>query len=164
MKSKIFMYLFLFTLLLVLFMYMNQKKIFEDQENTISKLEQKTDTLQQEIETLRMENSDLNYFTLQGNENAMDYFEDQGYEADEIEKVVSQNIYSQNKTDADNDLIPYAGMDGVMKINKVRFLNHKWVLADFTDGTNWGELLLEYRVEDNALSIETLGSLLYGNN
>ena len=35
MKRTLFMYLFLFTLLFVIFQYMNEKKIFEKQENKI---------------------------------------------------------------------------------------------------------------------------------
>ena len=37
MKRTLFMYLFLFTLLFVIFQYMNEKKIFEKQENKIEK-------------------------------------------------------------------------------------------------------------------------------
>ena len=33
-------------------------------------------------------------------------------------------------------------------INKIRLLNHKWILTDFTDGKYWGELLISYTVND----------------
>ena len=38
----------------------------------------------------------LNYFTLQGNDNAMTYFENMGYEASDIENKVREYIYDQN--------------------------------------------------------------------
>ena len=41
MKSRIYMYLFFFSILLVLFMYVNQSSIFERQVAVISALEKK---------------------------------------------------------------------------------------------------------------------------
>ena len=50
-----------------------------------------------------------------------------------------------------------------MKINKVKFLNHRWIVADFTDGTYWGEMVLEYYInEDDSIDLNVIGSLLYG--
>ena len=43
MKKSIFMYLFFFSILLVLFMYVNQKRIYEDQQGKIEKLEAQID-------------------------------------------------------------------------------------------------------------------------
>ena len=31
-------------------------------------------------------------------------------------------------------------------INKVKLLNHKWVIADFSDGTDWGEIWSLYSI------------------
>ena len=65
------MYLFFFAALFVIFQYMNQKKIFEDQESTISTLSDSVKERNDSIVGLTDRISDLNYFTLQGNENAM---------------------------------------------------------------------------------------------
>jgi hypothetical protein len=55
-------------------------------------------------------------------------------------------------------------MNGDMKINKVKFLNHKWIQADFTDGKFWGEMILEYYFnEKNELELKSLASFLYPN-
>ena len=63
MKRTLFMYLFLFTLLFVIFQYMNEKKIFEKQENKIEKqlniiadLKNKLTTLKDSIAILSIEN------------------------------------------------------------------------------------------------------------
>jgi len=169
MKRTLFMYLFLFTLLFVIFQYMNEKKIFEKQENkiekqrnTISNLKNELLTFKDSLEVLSNENLSCNYFTLQGNENAMSYVEKLGFESLEIESQVSEYIYDQNLVKEKNYLIPYEGMNGKMKINKIKFLNHKWIIADFTDGRYWGEMILEYYVtKKNKIELNQISSLLY---
>jgi len=49
-----------------------------------------------------------------------------------------------------------------MKINKIRFLNHKWIIADFTDGRYWGEMVIEYYISDKKqIELTSTTSLLY---
>lgn len=143
---------------------MNEKKIFESQENEIEKLVIKSQKENDSLEVLQNRIRDLNYFTLQGNENAMTYLEKMGYEAAEVEAMVSDEIYDYNLTKENNPLVPFEGMNGDMKINKLKFLNHKWILADFTDGKYWGEMILEYSFNENKeLNLKTIGSFLYPN-
>ncbi len=162
MKRQIFLYLFLFTLLLVIFQYMNEKSIFESQEAQIEALRTKVEADKDSIALLNDKVGDLNYFTLLGNDNAMVYLENMGYEAADIENYVREKIYEQNSGKGDNPLVPFAGMEGNMKINKLKFLNHKWILADFTDGTYWGEMILEYSVNpEGDLDLKNIASLIY---
>jgi hypothetical protein len=41
---------------------------------------------------------------------------------------------------------PYVGQDKIGEnkfiINKVKILNHRWIIADFSDGNIWGEVYL----------------------
>lgn len=165
MKNKIIFYLFIFSVLMLLFMYMNQKRIYEDQEAKINNLRESVTFYKGLNEALTEENFDLNYFTLMGNDNAMTYFENFGFEAQFMQDMVTEQIYNQNNVEGDNPLVPYVGMEGAMKINKVRFLNHRWVIADFTDGRHWGEMLIEYHLDENDdLTLRTLSSLLYQGN
>lgn len=162
MKRQIFLYLFVFALLLVIFMYMNQKSIYEFQQNEIEILQNKIGMMKDSIPALNEKLDELNYFTLQGNENAMVYLEDMGYNVAELENHISEWIYDQNLVSENNPLVPFEGMQGGMKINKIKFLNHKWILADFTDGMHWGEVILEYTMTpDGEIDINTLGSLIY---
>ena len=169
MKRTLFMYLFLFMLLFVIYQYINKKKIFEKQENKIEKqrniisdLKNELLILKDSLEVLSNENLSCNYFTLQGNENAVSYIEKLGFESLEIESQVSEYMYDQNLVKEKNYLIPYEGMNGKMKINKIKFLNHKWIIADFTDGRYWGEMILEYYVtKKNKIELNQISSLLY---
>jgi hypothetical protein len=47
-------------------------------------------------------------------------------------------------------------------INKVKLLNHRWIIANYSNGALWGEVLLKYFVEKNgAISFEIMNSYLY---
>ena len=144
---------------------MNEKKIFgkqenkiESQRNKINKLKDQVKVITDSLETL----SNFDYFSLQGNENAISYIESLGFEALEIETFVSDYIYDQNLKKGNNQLVPYEGINGDMKINKLKFLNHKWILADYTDGRYWGEMVLEYYVtKDRKIELKQISSLMY---
>ena len=164
MKSRIFMYLFFFALLFIIFQYMNEKSIFESQENKINSLTEKVTVYQDSIEVLNDRVADLNYFTLQGNDNAMTYLENLGLESDSVQTITSEMIYDKNLEKGGNPLIPYEGMEGELRVNKIKFLNHRWILADFSDGTYWGEMILEYFYNENLdLEITPVASVLYPN-
>lgn len=164
MRNKIFMYLFLFAVLFIIYQYMNEKSIFESQESQIENLQTKVQKYNDSIEGLNGQIMNLNYFTLMGNDNAMTYFENRGFEAVEVEAMVSDQIYDFNLQKGNNPLVPFEGMAGDMKINKLKFLNHKWILADFTDNTYWGEMILEYYFNDkNELELTPIASFLYQN-
>ncbi|XOL42007.1 hypothetical protein KCTC32420_02394 [Aequorivita nionensis] len=158
------MYLFFFALLFIFYQYMNEKKIFESQDARIEKLEATIKTGNNSIDSLQNQVRDLNYFTLLGNENAMTYLEKMGFEAADVEAMVSDQIYDFNLQKGNNPLVPFEGMNGNMKINKLKFLNHKWIQADFTDGKYWGEMILEYYFnEKKELELTPIASLLYPN-
>ena len=164
MKNKIFMYLFFFALLFVLFQYMNEKTIFESQEKKIAALSEKASKAIDSIEVLNDKVADLNYFTLQGNENAMTYFENLGLDAVKVESQVADAIYDKLTEGGGNSLIPFSGTKGTMRINKLKFLNHRWIQADFSDGSSWGEMIVEYFFDQNMeLQLNTIGSVLYPN-
>ncbi|MCB0455378.1 MAG: hypothetical protein KDC62_08300 [Aequorivita sp.] len=164
MKNKIFMYLFFFALLFIFYQYMNEKKIFESQDARIEKLEANIKAGNSSIDSLQNQVRDLNYFTLLGNDNAMTYLEKMGFEAADVEAMVSDQIYDFNLQKGNNPLVPFEGMNGNMKINKLKFLNHKWIQADFTDGKYWGEMILEYYFnEKKELELTPIASLLYPN-
>jgi len=162
MKSKIFMYLFFFAILLIVFQYMNQKSIFESQEKTINSI---TESLQQRndsIDSLHEEIADLRYFSLQGNDNAMTYLENLGLDAAEVENSITEAIYEKNLIKGGNPLIPLEGMDGEMRVNKLKFLNHRWIQVEITDGSYWGEMIIEYFYNDQMeLELTAISSVLY---
>jgi len=169
MKNKIFMYLFIFAALFILFQFMNAKKAKESYDGKIENLHEKI-RVQDSLKTAVVDslidiNLDLTYFSMESNEDAASYFEELGYNASKLALTISDQIIEQNKPGKDNPIVPFVGMEGNMAINKVRLLNHKWIIADFTDGVYWGELFIIYDVrDDGVVDFEVEKSFLYPKN
>lgn len=163
MKGKIFLYLFVFTLLLVVFQYVNSKSIIEKYEKDIIKAKDRITVYKDSIMTLQDENLELMYFNLEHNEDAISYFENKGLNVSELIPFIKDELYNLNEAKGEHPLVPYAAMtDGKMLINNIRLLNHKWIIADFSDGKYWGELFLTYEItDDGKLDYELKEYFLY---
>ena len=167
MKVRIFMYLFIFTLLLVVFQYVNSKNILDNYEEKIDRYIAKELETNEKMMALEDENLDLLYFNLENNDDALSYFERDGYKTDDLIPFIKDQIISLNDYKGDeHPLVPYASMtEGKILINKIRMLNHKWMIADFSDGENWGELLLTYEIDaKKELKFKVVDHLLYPPN
>lgn len=146
MKSKIFMYLFIFTVLLVIFQYVNSKHILESYEVDIKKAEARVDTYKDSILSMQETISEMRLFDLQYDDDALDYFDDQGYNSMQLIPFIKDELYKLNEYEGDDHpIVPYVSMTkNKMLINSIRLLNHKWLVATFTDGKHWGQMFLTY--------------------
>lgn len=149
MKRHIFLYLFVFTLLLVVFQYVNSKNIIDKYEVDIKELKAKVATQDSINMALNDLNFELSYFQFKTNEEAMYYFERQDYNVDELQASILDALYETNVYEGEeHSLIPYVSMtDRPILINNARIINHRWILADYTDGSYNGELFINYSVE-----------------
>lgn len=162
MRKSIFMYLFFFAVLFIVFQYANEKTIWEAQDTTIENLSLKLEKAQDSISGLSDTLADATYFSLQGNENALEYIERLGLEATDIQAIIYDQIYDKNGSVGGNPIIPMVSVNGNFKINKIKLLNSRWIQADFSDGDNWGELIIEYFFnQDNSIELVPLSSFLY---
>lgn len=162
MKKSIFMYLFFFAVLFIVFQYANEKIIWDAQDKAIKGLSLKLKKTTDSLSVLSEAISGAHYFSLQGNENALEYIERLGLEAADVEATINNKIYDQNGVKGGNPIIPVASVRGNFKINKINFLNSRWIQADFSDGDNWGELIIEYFFnQDNSIELVPLSSFLY---
>ena len=164
MKNSLLLYLLIFVSLLTIFTYTFLKKQLDVERNRSAKKEVK---LKKDLENIKTKLVDANYFSLERNENAQNYFNpDNATKTIQIEKLipaVTEKLIDLNGNPKGN---PYIGQDqiGANKfiINKVRILNHRWIIADFSDGEYWGEVLIKYFInQDETISFETFQSLLY---
>ena len=158
------MYLFIFSVLLIIFQYVNSKNIIDKYEEDIKTY--KTEIVENEktIAALEEQNFELNYFNIDRNDNALDYFITQGYNADELINAITEGLYAMNNYEGeDHPIVPYVSMtDSKLLINKIRILNHKWIVANFTDGEYWGEIFVTYSIdENNDLKYKLVEYLLY---
>lgn len=163
MKQRIFIYLFLFSLLIILYQYVNSKRLFEVQNKTIEQKEARIKTYKDSITSLQDDILNLSHFNLNRNEDAITYFENKGYNIEELIPYIKDELYKTNEVRGNHPLIPYAASEGrKMMINTVKLLNHKWIIADFSDGVFWGELFLTYEVSDSQeVTFHVAASFLY---
>ncbi|MFD0988629.1 hydrolase [Mariniflexile jejuense] len=166
MKQKIFMYLFVFSILLVLFQYVNSKRVFEDMNHKLDGYKAQLTRSKDSIAVLQNENLELSHFNLERNEDAISYFENKGYNVSELIPMIKDELYKLNEGKGEHPIIPYGSEEGRrMMINTVKLLNHKWIIADFSDGQFWGELFLTYEItEEKELKFTLAESFLYPLN
>lgn len=161
MKKNIFLYLFIFSLLINVFTYMyftSQEKFSDDRVKSMSsKLKVAQDSVKKIAENAVTEN----YFSLENNANARDYFGNQDVSAIGIK--VRDAIYKKNSEAGGNPLVGYPAMEGrPFSIAKIKILNHRWIIVDFTNGKQWGEALLRYFIEDDgSITLERADTTLY---
>lgn len=164
MKKSLLLYLFILVLLFNVFTYMYFSKQLTFEKEKVTKTETK---LKKDIEALNSKLTDANYFSLEKNENAQNYFNPESatktIQVEKLIPVITEKLMDFNANPKGN---PYIGQDqiGANKfiINKVKVLNHRWIIVDFSDGEYWGEALIKYFVnDDETVSFETFQSLLY---
>ncbi|WP_299117010.1 hydrolase [uncultured Winogradskyella sp.] len=151
MKSRVFMYLFIFSALLIIFQYVNSKSIIDKYEKDISSYKATMAEQKKTIAGLEEQNFELNYFNIDRNDNALDYFITQGYNADELIAAITEGLYNMNNYEGEeHPIVPFVSMtDSKLLINKIRILNHRWIVANFTDGQHWGEIFVTYDIDEN---------------
>ncbi|WP_426064794.1 hypothetical protein [Flavobacterium sp. DSP2-3-1] len=164
MKRSLFLYLTILAVLSSIFTYMFLSKQVAFEQNRYKKT---TTKLKDSLASVTKKLADANYFSLEKNENAQNYFDSASSEKTiQYEKLipyVTEKLLDFNSNPKGN---PYTGQDqiGANKfiINKAKILNHRWIIADFSDGEIWGEVLLKYFVNaDDSISFEVNQSLLY---
>jgi len=160
MKKNIFLYLFVFTALIALFFVMKGNKTATTSAERIQSLEKNMTQLKDSLEKLQFRLMDMQYFSLENNDDALAYYDHLNLK--NPTRYIEDKLLETNEQKGDHPLIPYAGMESDFKINKIKVLNHKWVLADFSDGKYWGDLVIKYELKDN-LSVEftLMDHLLY---
>lgn len=151
MKSKIFLYLFLFVILIAMYLVVSGRNREEVAAKRIEKLTAENVILKDSIQKAQLAVLDMQYFSLENNDDALAYYDHLGL--DDPSRYISDKLLETNETKGNNPLVPYEGMEGDFKINKIKLLNHQWIIADFSDGKFWGELLIKYELKDD-LSVD----------
>ncbi|KDN55921.1 hypothetical protein [Flavobacterium seoulense] len=164
MKKSFLLYAFILLILINVFTYsfLNSEVKFEQ-----NRYEKTTKKLRDSLNSVTAKLNDANYFSLEKNENAQNYFDsavaNKTIAYEKLIPVITEKLMDLNSNPKGN---PYVGQDQIgankFVINKVKVLNHRWIIADYSDGKMWGEVLLKYFVnEDESISFEVMQSLLY---
>ncbi|MBC5863998.1 hypothetical protein [Flavobacterium turcicum] len=164
MKNSFLLYLTILAVLSTLFTYM----FLSNQVNFEQKrYEKTTKKLRDSLTLVTNQLAEADYFSLNKNENAQNYLEasfpDKTIQYEKLIPVVTEKLLDFNSNPKGN---PYTGQDQIgankFVINKVKILNHRWIIADYSDGERWGEVLLKYFInEDDSISFEVNQSFIY---
>jgi hypothetical protein len=156
--KKIMLYGLIFSILVNIFQLMYASKKISFEEDRFEKYRIK---MNDSINKIAIEKEEGDYFSLAYNENAQNYLEN--YDVNKLMPYIKEKIMEMNDNPNGNKLIPFDKINQTkMIVNRVRFLNHRWIIADFSDGKNWGELIIKYFIEkDDSVSFETAESFLY---
>ncbi len=161
--KQILQYAVIFLVLTNLFTYTYyQNKIKKDVGTLENKLSRKSDSIQQ----LQLENYQLGNFTLANNQAALDYFEDKKtgtfLTSHEIESLLQNKLFELNDLSEGNPLTGYEIInDKKFIIEQFKIINHRWLVANFTDGKLQGELLLKYFINpDKSVDFERIETVI----
>ena len=132
----------------------------KDKDAKIENLRSEVAQLQDSVQKLQLKVLDVQYFSLENNDDALVYYEHLNLENPAA--YIADKLLETNESKGDNPLIPYEGMQSDFKLNKIKVLNHKWILADFSDGKYWGEVVLRYELKDDlGVDFQLVDHLLY---
>ena len=134
-----------------------------DQQRRLEKKQSQLKALKDSLKVEKRRFFENVYFSLDTNEEALVYFDDLDFPVTSAR--IKDALYDTNLLGEEESLVPYAQMGGKFLINKIKVLNHKWVIADFSDGTFWGELLIKYQVAaDGTPTFTVVEHFLYATN
>ncbi len=160
MKNKIFLYLFVFAALIALYLFVSSGNMFKAKDARIEKLESQVVTLKDSLQNMQLKVLDMQYFSLENNDDALAYYDH--LDIKDPSRYIADKLLETNEQKGNNPLIPYEGMESDFKLNKIKVLNHKWIVVDFSDGKYWGELLLKYELKDDlGVDFTLIDHLLY---
>lgn len=149
--------------LICLYLFVSSGNMVEANTEKIGKMENEIDVLRDSVQKSNLKVLNMQYFSLENNDDALAYYDH--LKLDNPSGYIADKLLETNAQKGDNPLIPYQGMENDFKINKIKVLNHKWILTDFSDGNYWGELLIRYELKDDlGVDFTLIDHLLYTQN
>jgi len=162
MRRQLLIYLVIFLILTNTFTYMYYKK-----NGAILAKREFTKSNKKTIDSLESLVFDYSLFSIESNQKSLDYFEDKKTGAylspDQIQSMVRESLYKINEKPQDNKLIDVAQLSGKPYLfDGFRVVNHRWVIAAFSDGKYTGEVFLKYFIEeDQSVTFEPIQSIIF---
>lgn len=157
MKKNLLLYGLVFSVLINIFQMVNSSRILKRSEevSTISKkeLQKAKDSIVKLVENDK--------FSLDHNEYAQEYYYQHNLKA--LQAKVKDDLTAFNSDKKGNKYVSYDQVgENPFLINSVKILNHRWIIANFSDGKIWGEVLIKYfHNTDKPTDFETVETLIY---
>ncbi len=158
MKNTV-LYILIFSLLLNIFQYVNSTKILDAKEKEVQKAKASSKISDSIANKMKEFDFDLNT-----NEYAQEYFYNKSMDFNKVIQRVNDDINALNADKNGNKLIPYDKIDDKpFLVTRIKMVNHRWVIAEFSNGKIWGEVLLKYFIpdENKPTEFETMDTVLF---
>ena len=157
--KNVILYALIFSLLFNVFQYINSTKILEAKDKEVVKVKERLKISRDSVAIL----VNANYFALESDQDAQEYFYSNGLDYKKIAIKVKEDLITLNENKNGNKLVPYEPIDGKpFLINTSKVLNHRWIIAEFSNGDFWGQILIKYFVsEGKPTEFETVETVLY---
>ena len=145
MRNKIIQYLLIFISLIALYLFVSDLNKTEAFAASQKRLTNRMQKLQDSITQLITDQTEHAYFSLAFNRDAQQAY--LNLKPNDLQLLLEAYLLEQNDAPNGNPFLSSVGKGWV--INKISIINHKWLLADFTDGSQWGDALFQYQVNNN---------------
>jgi hypothetical protein len=157
--KNVILYALVFSLLFNVFQFVNSTKILDGKETEVQKIKAHLKSSRDSV----MQLSSANYFALESDEDAQEYFFSNNLDYQKVATKVKEDLIVLNENKNGNRLVPYEPIDGKpFIVNTSKILNHRWLIAEFSNGDLWGQILVKYFVSaDKTTDFETVETVLY---
>lgn len=157
--KNVILYALIFSLLFNVFQYVNATKILETKDKQVVKINERLKISRDSVASL----ANANYFALESDEDAQEYFYSNNLDYQKVGIKVKEDLITLNENKNGNPLVPYEPIDDkAFLINTSKILNHRWIIAEFSNGDLWGQILVKYFVsEGKPTEFETVETVLY---
>lgn len=158
MKKQFYLYLFILTALFLVFTHTYYSKALENEQKKSEKLSK---TLKSEVQKLNDKMYDADYFSLMQNQRSQDYFAQLDF--NELHTKITNDLLAFNDLETGN---PFTGQEIIDNkkfiINKIKILNHRWIIADYSNGELWGDVIIKYFVNnDKSIEFKVVETFIY---
>lgn len=157
--KNVILYGLIFSVLFNIFQYVNSTKILDAKDKEVTKVKERLKTSRDSVATLNV----ANYFSLENDQDAQEYFYKNNLDYLKVADKVKEDLLVLNENKNGNKLVPYETIDDKpFLINTSKILNHRWLVAEFSNGDLWGQILVKYFVaEGKPTDFETVETVLY---
>ncbi|WP_396138146.1 hypothetical protein [Flavobacterium sp.] len=157
--KNVVLYALVFSLLFNVFQFVNSTKILESKDKEVVKVKNHLKISRDSVSQL----ANANYFALESDEDAQEYFYNSNLDYQKVAFKVKEDLMVLNENKNGNKLVPYEPIDDKpFIVNTSKILNHRWLIAEFSNGDLWGQILVKYFVSaDKPTEFETVETVLY---
>ena len=159
------MYLFIFTALIALYQFKSASNYVENTQVALAKYQETAEEyskISSQIKSLEAQLEMAQLFDLTYNQDGQVALESQYKGPQDVSDFISDALIQTNiNKELQHALIPFKSENAKYVFNTVKVLNQKWLIANFTNGTVWGEAILQFSINNGVVNFLTEDAFLY---